>query len=273
MEERSKEKEQKVVVIEKRGCLLPNNVLHLWPFYHINSTLRASGQKKFYGKFCVGSLLNYISIRQFQLILLKVSLILGGSIHVNGVPRSCSILLEDQENESVELGTDSCLGEAEGCCADKWKGPFIRNCSTPKVEERSVVWPSYSTRSSSRIYLEATGIDLENIVHYKDDTHYFVMTAKAEPADKMSTTCEIMQTQNFFAVSRECVDQELLNHGQGSSRFLNQSAAAISEFAINHYGTARSHGAHCMAALENAAMVRSEQSPATCGASWGHTAY
>ena len=23
-----------------------------------------------------------------------------------------------------------------------------------------------------------TGIDLENIVYYKDDTHYFVMTAK-----------------------------------------------------------------------------------------------
>lgn len=25
---------------------------------------------------------------------------------------------------------------------------------------------------------EETGIDLENIVYYKDDTHYFVMTAK-----------------------------------------------------------------------------------------------
>ena len=25
---------------------------------------------------------------------------------------------------------------------------------------------------------DATGIDLENIVYYKDETHYFVMTAK-----------------------------------------------------------------------------------------------
>ena len=25
-----------------------------------------------------------------------------------------------------------------------------------------------------------TGIDLENIVYYKDDTHYFVMTAKKD---------------------------------------------------------------------------------------------
>lgn len=27
---------------------------------------------------------------------------------------------------------------------------------------------------------EDTGIDLENIVYYKDDTHYFIMTAKKE---------------------------------------------------------------------------------------------
>lgn len=27
---------------------------------------------------------------------------------------------------------------------------------------------------------ERTGIDLENIVYYKDDTHYFVMTAKKQ---------------------------------------------------------------------------------------------
>ena len=27
---------------------------------------------------------------------------------------------------------------------------------------------------------EETGIDLENIVYYKDDTHYFFMTAKKD---------------------------------------------------------------------------------------------
>lgn len=29
-------------------------------------------------------------------------------------------------------------------------------------------------------YVSLTGIDLENIVYYKDDTHYFVMTAKKQ---------------------------------------------------------------------------------------------
>lgn len=29
-------------------------------------------------------------------------------------------------------------------------------------------------------YVNVSGIDLENIVYYKDDTHYFVMTAKKQ---------------------------------------------------------------------------------------------
>uniref|UniRef100_A0A8C6P874 Protein-methionine sulfoxide oxidase mical2b-like n=1 Tax=Nothobranchius furzeri TaxID=105023 RepID=A0A8C6P874_NOTFU len=70
----------KVVVIEKRDTFSRNNVLHLWP-YTIHD-LRALGAKKFYGKFCAGSI-DHISIRQLQLMLLKVSLILGVEVHVN----------------------------------------------------------------------------------------------------------------------------------------------------------------------------------------------
>lgn len=32
----------------------------------------------------------------------------------------------------------------------------------------------------ARFCFLVTGIDLENIVYYKDDTHYFVMTAKKQ---------------------------------------------------------------------------------------------
>lgn len=70
----------KVHVVEKRDDFSRNNVLHLWPF--TIQDLRALGAKKFYGKFCSG-LLDHISIRQLQLILLKVALILGVEIHVN----------------------------------------------------------------------------------------------------------------------------------------------------------------------------------------------
>lgn len=64
----------KVVVVEKRGRFSRNNVLHLWPF--VIHDLKSLGAKKFYGKFCAGSI-DHISIRQLQLILLKICLILG----------------------------------------------------------------------------------------------------------------------------------------------------------------------------------------------------
>lgn len=55
-----------------------NNVLHLWPF--VIEDLRALGAKKFFGKFCAGSI-DHISIRQLQCILIKVALLLGVEIH------------------------------------------------------------------------------------------------------------------------------------------------------------------------------------------------
>jgi hypothetical protein len=46
-----------------------------------------------------------------------------------------------------------------------------------RVEEISGVAFIFNQKFFKDLY-EATGIDLENIVYYKDDTHYFVMTAK-----------------------------------------------------------------------------------------------
>lgn len=43
-----------VVVLEKRETFSRNNVLHLWPYTICD--LRGLGAKKFYGKFCSGSL-------------------------------------------------------------------------------------------------------------------------------------------------------------------------------------------------------------------------
>lgn len=44
----------RVVVLEKRDSFSRNNVLHLWPF--TIHDLRGLGAKKFYGKFCAGSI-------------------------------------------------------------------------------------------------------------------------------------------------------------------------------------------------------------------------
>ncbi|XP_067110144.1 protein-methionine sulfoxide oxidase mical3b-like [Osmerus mordax] len=83
----------RVVLLEKRDAFSRNNVLHLWPF--TIHDLRGLGAKKFHGKFCAGSI-DHISIRQLQLVLLKVALLLGVEVHVNVEFKG---LLEPPENQ------------------------------------------------------------------------------------------------------------------------------------------------------------------------------
>ncbi len=44
----------KVIIVEKRDRFSRNNVLHLWP--HLIYDLKALGAKKFFGKFCAGTI-------------------------------------------------------------------------------------------------------------------------------------------------------------------------------------------------------------------------
>lgn len=60
----------KVVVLEKRDRMSRNNVLHLWPF--VIQDLRALGAKKFFGKFCAGSI-DHISKSQFKSVCKSTS--------------------------------------------------------------------------------------------------------------------------------------------------------------------------------------------------------
>lgn len=82
------------MVVEKRDRMSRNNVLHLWPF--VIDDLRALGAKKFFGKFCAGSI-DHISIRQLQCILLKVALLLGVEVHTEV---SFERVIEPNLNES-----------------------------------------------------------------------------------------------------------------------------------------------------------------------------
>uniref|UniRef100_A0A3B5LHK0 Microtubule associated monooxygenase, calponin and LIM domain containing 3a n=1 Tax=Xiphophorus couchianus TaxID=32473 RepID=A0A3B5LHK0_9TELE len=87
----------RVVLLEKRDAFSRNNVLHLWPF--TIHDLRGLGAKKFYGKFCAGAI-DHISIRQLQLMLLKMALLLGIEIHVNVEFKGLIEPPDDQESES-----------------------------------------------------------------------------------------------------------------------------------------------------------------------------
>ncbi|CAK6442962.1 unnamed protein product [Pipistrellus nathusii] len=276
----------KVVVIEKRDAFSRNNVLHLWPF--TIHDLRGLGAKKFYGKFCAGAI-DHISIRQLQLILLKVALILGIEIHVNVEFQGLVHPPEDQENErigwralvhpkthpvseyefEVIIGGDGRRNTLEGFHRKEFRGKlaiaitanFINRNTTAeaKVEEISGVAFIFNQKFFQELR-EATGIDLENIVYYKDDTHYFVMTAKKQSLlDKGVILHDYADTE--LLLSRENVDQEaLLNYAREAADFSTQQQLPSLDFAINHYGQpdVAMFDFTCMYASENAALVREQ---------------
>eukprot|EP00075_Anas_platyrhynchos_P027758 XP_027317011.1 F-actin-monooxygenase MICAL2 isoform X6 [Anas platyrhynchos] len=274
----------KVVVVEKRDTFSRNNVLHLWPF--TIHDLRGLGAKKFYGKFCAGSI-DHISIRQLQLILFKVALILGVEIHVNLEFVKVLEPPEDQENQKigwraeflpvdhplseyefdVVIGADGRRNTLEGFRRKEFRGKlaiaitanFINRNTTAeaKVEEISGVAFIFNQKFFQDLK-EETGIDLENIVYYKDSTHYFVMTAKKQSLlDKGVIMNDYIDTE--LLLCGENVNQSnLLSYAREAADFATNYQLPSLDFAINHYGQpdVAMFDFTCMYASENAALVR-----------------
>ncbi|KAM6394335.1 F-actin-monooxygenase MICAL2 isoform 5-T5 [Pluvialis apricaria] len=274
----------KVVVVEKRDTFSRNNVLHLWPF--TIHDLRGLGAKKFYGKFCAGSI-DHISIRQLQLILFKVALILGVEIHVNLEFVKVLEPPEDQENQKigwraeflpmdhplseyefdVVIGADGRRNTLEGFRRKEFRGKlaiaitanFINRNTTAeaKVEEISGVAFIFNQKFFQDLK-EETGIDLENIVYYKDSTHYFVMTAKKQSLlDKGVIINDYIDTEALLC--GENVNQSnLLSYAREAADFATNYQLPSLDFAINHYGQpdVAMFDFTSMYASENAALVR-----------------
>ncbi|KAM0726664.1 [F-actin]-monooxygenase MICAL3 [Formica fusca] len=252
----------KVVVIEKRDRMSRNNVLHLWPF--VIQDLRGLGAKKFFGKFCAGSI-DHISIRQLQCILLKVALILGVEFHESV---SFDSLIQPPENQEdgkigwraktlpvdhpvsqyefdVLIGADGKRNTLEGFKRKEFRGKlaiaitanFInkRTEAEARVEEISGVAFIFNQKFFKELYQD-TGIDLENIVYYKDDTHYFVMTAKKHSLiDKGVILQDHADTAKLLA--KENVDREaLMLYAREAAEFSTEYQMMNMEFAVNHYG-------------------------------------
>ncbi|CAN9507089.1 unnamed protein product [Ophioblennius macclurei] len=274
----------KVVVIEKRDSFSRNNVLHLWP-YTIHD-LRSLGAKKFYGKFCAGAI-DHISIQQLQLILLKVALIVAVEFHINVEFVNLLEPPENQENEGigwraairpadhpvanfefdVVVGADGRRNTLEGFKRKEFRGKlaiaitanFINRNTTAeaKVEEISGVAFIFNQKFFLDLK-EETGIDLENIVYYRDNTHYFVMTAKKQSLlDKGVVINDYIDTQ--MLLSSENVNQEaLLCYAREAADFGTNYQLPTLDFAMNHLGQpdVAMFDFTSMHASENAALVR-----------------
>uniref|UniRef100_A0A673YZ59 F-actin monooxygenase n=1 Tax=Salmo trutta TaxID=8032 RepID=A0A673YZ59_SALTR len=274
----------KVVVIEKRDTFSRNNVLHLWP-YTIHD-LRGLGAKKFYGKFCAGAI-DHISIRQLQLMLLKVSLIVGVEVHVNVEFVKLLEPPDNQENEGpgwraeirpsnhpltdfefdVVIGADGRRNTLDGFKRKEFRGKlaiaitanFVNRNTTAeaKVEEISGVAFIFNQKFFLELK-EETGIDLENIVYYRDNTHYFVMTAKKQSLlDKGVIIHDYIETEKLLG--QDNVNQEaLLSYAREAADFGTNYQLPSLDYAINHCNQpdVAMFDFTCMYASENAALFR-----------------
>ncbi|XP_057190964.1 F-actin-monooxygenase mical2b isoform X4 [Triplophysa rosa] len=274
----------KVVVIEKRDTFSRNNVLHLWPF--TIHDLRGLGAKKFYGKFCAGAI-DHISIRQLQQMLLKIALVLGVAFHINVEFVKLVEPTEDQENEGpgwraeirpadhpvadfdfdVVVGADGRRNSLEGFRRKEFRGKlaiaitanFINSNTTAeaKVEEISGVAFIFNQKFFLDLRQE-TGVDLENIVYYKDKTHYFVMTAKKQSLlDKGVIVHDYVDTEALL--NSENVNQEaLLAYAREAADYATHYQLPTLDYAMNHCGQpdVAMFDFTCMCASENAALVR-----------------
>lgn len=245
-----------VTVIEKRKGFSRNNVLHLWPFLIVD--LKAIGVKSFFGKFCAGSL-DHISIKRLQCILLKVSLFLGVQFHTQTLFEDViqptdgkgwrakisptSSTLNSQEFDVI-VGCDgkyNCLKfkrkEFRGKLAIAITCNFVNKQTSEeaRVEEISGVAFIYNQDFFHEL-TQKTGIELENIVYYRDETHYFVMTAKKR---SLLSTGVIKQDSKdvFKLLSVDNVNHKsLLTFAREAADFATNYQLPHHQFAVNHYG-------------------------------------
>lgn len=193
----------RVVVIDKRTEFNRHNVLHLWPF--TIQDIKALGGKDLYRKFATGEI-NHVSIRRVQLLLLKIALVLGVEIQLGVGFKDCVEVDDGWKAELTGEVTDplhefrfNILVGAEGersQVAERFEfgrrelqfGQTIgitANLATDHLPEERMGSNeniggriSYLNQGFFQTLHDEHGIELENLVYYKDETHYIVMTPK-----------------------------------------------------------------------------------------------
>ncbi|XP_056447497.1 F-actin-monooxygenase mical1-like [Gadus chalcogrammus] len=268
-----------VLVVEKRASFSRNNVLHLWPYTIYD--LRGLGAKKLYGRFCTGTL-DHISIRQLQLILLKVALVLGvevlTAVEFQGLEepsgnKGWTAKLHPNPHPTLAFEFDVFISAGGGSfLPDGFKQKELRatlaigitanftnrhTAAEARVAEISGVARIYNQKFFHDL-LTQTGIDLENIVYYKDDTHYFVMTAKKKSLLKKGVIKQDYSDAEEL-LARENVDHDALwRYAYEAANFSTNRQLPDLEFATNTAGRrdVAMFDFTCMHRAEHASLVR-----------------
>ncbi|KAE9277493.1 hypothetical protein PR003_g28775 [Phytophthora rubi] len=192
-----------VSVLEKRTKFSRENMLHLWPW--VVQDMASLGAKILFPKFCKSRTYFHVSTRQLQLILLKLALLVGVEVHtatdfeaivppqlspVSGIP-PYTIKTKPQISE-LEFtavlgasGTNNSLAEPAGIerfvfCQKESLGIVCYFPNLETSEETKVKEFSWTTQLKHKMLnkMREVGLDLENIVYFRGEMHYLVITPK-----------------------------------------------------------------------------------------------
>ncbi|VDP72193.1 unnamed protein product [Echinostoma caproni] len=112
------------------------------------------------------------------------------------------------------------------------------NYHTPaetQVEEISGVSSIFNQQFFARLAAD-TGIDLENIVYYKDETHYFVMTAKKHSLLAKGVLKQDREDSNSL-LSPDNVDKQALQaYARETAHYVTKGQLVQLDFAVNARG-------------------------------------
>ncbi|CAG9529547.1 unnamed protein product [Cercopithifilaria johnstoni] len=249
-----------VVLVEQRDCFSRNNVLHIWPF--VIQDLKNLGIKIFYPKFCRGSI-DHISIRQLQIFLVKIALVLGVQIH-DSITFQHLIFPKPNENGIVEgwraefsppkhilsdfvfdalIGADGKRNTVPGFPKREMRGKLAigitanfvnqRTLAEEKVQEISGVAYIFNQQFFKDMK-EATGVDLENIVYYKDETHYFVMCAKKQSLLEKGVIIEDNEDVSLLLSPNNINQEKLCDYAAEAADFATGGNLPNLKYARNH---------------------------------------
>ncbi|KAF0689398.1 Aste57867_19160 [Aphanomyces stellatus] len=199
-----------VIVVEKRTNFNRENILHLFPW--VVHDLTVLGAKFFYRQFCMSSSHLHIGTRQLQCILLKIALLLGVTVYDNmafdsmSIDNSAAAAAGETDDDGYRIHTTpplpvalqrvSALVGAGGShdTIGNLVGIERKTFSPSPAVGAVVIFPSLHTKEElaipqfswasqynqdlfGRLKLEL-GVDVENIVYYREEVHYVVMTPK-----------------------------------------------------------------------------------------------
>lgn len=249
------------ILIERRNAFTRNNVLKLWKF--LIEDLKSLGAKKLYGMFCAGNI-NHVGIKTLQLILAKVVLLLGVRIVA---PCSLVELIEPDdkgsgwrakvkpENEILANYEFKFLVVASGKrvaiegfdrrsldakLAIAVTANFVNNHSEEEAEVRQISGiAKHFHQQFFKDMKQECNIDLENIVYYRGDTHYFVMTALKKCLLERGVIKEDLEDRATLLapsnIDKEKLHQFSIDAAQFSTGHFSKSLP-VTEFALNGRG-------------------------------------